>query len=97
MFTADKLRKIKPTSSYQSRLEKSVKQGIKSNKRFIKRRLIKAQKRDEKSYQFTVEVPDEFKTVDYCEAYVEHYQNLGFEVDTTDSVVYDRFYITLFW
>ena len=65
MFTADRLRKIKPTSSYQSRLEKSVKQGIKSNKRFIKRRLIKAQKRDEKSYQFTVEVPDEFKTDAY--------------------------------
>ena len=97
MITADKLRKMKITSTYESRLEKAVKQEVKSNKRYIKRRLIKAQKRDEKSYQFTVEVPDEFKTVDYCEAYEKYYKNLGFNVDTTNSVVYDRFYITLFW
>lgn len=97
MFTADKLRKIKPTSSYQSRLEKSVKQNIKNNKRFIKRQLVKAQKRDEKSYQFTVEVPDEFRMVDYREAHEEHYKNLGFKVDATDSHLYDMFYITLFW
>lgn len=97
MFTADKLRKIKPTSSYQSRLEKSVKQNIENNKRFIKRQLVKTQKRDEKSYQFTVEVPDEFRTADYRDAYIEHYKNLGFEVGTTDSIAYDMFYITLFW
>ena len=97
MFTADKLRKIKPTSSYQSRLEKSVKQGIKSNKRFIKRRLVKNQKQNERSYQFGVEVSDEFKTQDYREAYEKYYKSLGFQVKSTGSYVHNMFYITLYW
>lgn len=97
MFTADKLRKIKPTSTYQSRLEKSVKQDIKLNKRFLKRRLVKAQKQNERSYQFRVDVPDEFKITDYSEAYEKYYENLGFRVKITGSYTHDMFYVTLHW
>lgn len=97
MFTADKIRKIKPTSTYESRLEKSVKQDINNSKRFVKRQVVKTQKRNGKCYQFRVDVPDEFRTVDYREAYEKYYKDLGFNVDTTDSFAYDMFYITLSW
>jgi hypothetical protein len=97
MITADKLRNIKPTSTYESRLEKAVKRDIKSNKRFMKRRLIKNQKQNERSYQFGIEVSDEFKTQDYREAYEKYYKNLGFTVKSTGSYVHNMFYITLYW
>lgn len=97
MFTADKIRKIKPTSTYESRLEKSVRKNIAANKRFLKRRIVKTQKENKNFYQFRVDVPDGFRTIDYRNAYINYYKNLGFDVETTDSIAYDMFYITLYW
>ena len=97
MITADKLRKIKPTSTFQSRLEKAVKQEVKSNKRYIKRQLVKAQKESIVSSDFTVYVPEEFKREDYRKAYEEYFKNLGFKVYTTNCYNYNKFKMTLSW
>lgn len=97
MITADKLRKMKITSTYQTRLEKAVKQEVKSNKRYIKRELIKAHKQNDKSFEFEVCVPKGFKREDYRKAFEKYFQNLGFKVSTSNCYNYNKFDMTLYW